>query len=325
MKGDSLSRIACSRQRRTISTTRGSNGSTPRGSDPRAPAPFLKWAGGKRQLLPHLRELVPEPFRSAQFTPSGRYFEPFLGGGALYFDLRRTGWNGLAFLGDMNEALVRTYLGVKGEVEDVIEALVGRPATKKDPGWPPMRYRKAEYLKRRDKDPLDYSAHADAAAWLIYMNRCCFNGLWRVNQNGKFNVPIGRYDNPTICDAPTLHAASLALSLATISHQDFELTLADAREGDLAYLDPPYAPLSETSSFTKYAKENFTDKDQKRLRDSALALKRRGVHVILSNSSAPIIRELYTAPDFEVREVDAKRAINSKAELRGEIKELLIT
>jgi len=263
------------------------------GEGPRRP--FVKWAGGKRQLLPQLLSHVPEKF--------GRYFEPFVGGGALFFALRPPS----AVLTDVNERLIRTYRGVRNDVDGVIRRLEE------------FRHEESFYYQQRDRD-IDAGTDADVAAWFIYLNKVGFNGLYRVNRNNRFNVPFGRHKNPTICDEATLRACSAALQKAHLEKTDFADAVADAVEGDLVYFDPPYVPLSDTANFTKYTSGGFGTDDQERLRDLALSLKQRGVHVILSNSSAA--RDLYEG--FTTTEVSATRLVNSKVTGRGAITELVI-
>jgi DNA adenine methylase len=259
--------------------------------------PFLKWAGGKRQLLPHLLKYVPARF--------GAYFEPFVGGGALFFALRPE----RATLADVNERLVRAYRGVADHVGDVMRLLSGYPHD-------------SEFFYKLRAKAIDARSDAEVAAWFIYLNRTGYNGLYRVNRKNGFNVPFGRYANPTVCDEPTLQACSRALAGKSLVVGDFEAVASKAKRGDFVYFDPPYAPLSATSSFTSYTSGGFGPDDQRRLRDVASALKRRGVHVLLSNSSAPLIRELYEG--FEVFEAPATRMLNSKGDGRGPIAELVI-
>ena len=260
--------------------------------------PFVKWAGGKRQLLPELLRHAPSRF--------ARYFEPFVGGGALFFALAPE----RAILTDVNERLIRTYRGVRNDVGDVIALLSNYPHDEKF------------FYELRDRD-IDPGTDAEVAAWFIYLNKIGFNGLYRVNRQNRFNVPFGRHRNPTICDEATLRACSSALQRADLRVADFEQVVSAAAAGDLVYFDPPYVPLSVTSNFTAYSKERFDSAGQVRLRDVALALKRRGVHVLLSNSSAGLVRDLYGS-EFETTEVSATRLVNSKANRRGAITELVI-
>jgi DNA adenine methylase len=181
---------------------------------------------------------------------------------------------------------------------------------------------KAFYSARARK--IDTAGDEEVAAWLIYLNRTCFNGLYRVNsKTGVFNVPFGRYTNPTICDAEGLRAASHALRKTKVLHADFERVVKSAEAGDLVYCDPPYVPASASSDFTRYTKDGFGPKDQERLRDCALRLKKLGVHVILSNADVPFVRKLYKG--FNIRAVKAVRAINSKGGSRGAVGEVIIT
>jgi DNA adenine methylase len=285
-------------------------GETTRSAAPRVAEggcrPFVKWAGGKRQLLPELQRHVPERF--------GRYIEPFVGGGALFFELspRLSAAQNApkALLADVNRRLIRTYSGVRDSVEDVIELLRG------------YQHEEQFYYRVRSID-IDALGDAEVAAWFIYLNKIGFNGLYRVNRQNRFNVPFGRHKNPTICDEATLRACCRALAQVELTVADFEQIAERAEPGDLVYFDPPYVPLSVTSSFTKYTSDGFDQEAQIRLRDVALRLKRRGVHVLLSNSSAPFVRELYER-DFELFEVSATRLVNSKATRRGAITELVI-
>jgi DNA adenine methylase len=260
--------------------------------------PFLKWAGGKRQLLASLLRLAPRD--------ASTYFEPFVGGGALFFALQPK----RAVLADVNERLIRTYKGVQNNVEEVIRQLQG------------FRHKPEFFYEFREKD-IDAGTDADVAAWFIYLNKTGFNGLYRVNRDNRFNVPFGRYANPTICDRETLRACSATLAKAKLLVADFASVVKEAGRGDFVYFDPPYVPLSETSSFTSYTSKGFGQKEQRRLRDTARKLKKRGVRVLLSNSSAPSVRDLY-AEGFDITEVSATRLVNSKATARGAIVELLI-
>ncbi len=261
--------------------------------------PFIKWAGGKRSLLPLLVPIVPKNF--------GTYHEPFLGGGALFFALRPA----RATLGEANSRLVRAYRGVRDHVDTVVESLRGSAHTR-------------ELFERlRDWD-VDGADDASVACWLIYLNRTCFNGLYRVNRQGRFNVPFGGYTNPRICDEPTLRACSGALANAQIRHEDFAAVLGRAQRGDFVYFDPPYLPISTTSSFTSYTADGFGLRDHVRLRDVALELKEQGVHVLLSNSAAPAVLDLYKR-GFKVRRVSAPRAVAAKGSSRGRVEELIIT
>jgi DNA adenine methylase len=261
--------------------------------------PFLKWVGGKRQLLDALLAHVPPKIST--------YFEPFIGGGALFFALAPRH----AVLSDQNERLIRAWRGIQNDVEGVIARLSTYP------------HNRTFFGEMRSHD-IDRESDADVAAWLIYLNKTCFNGLYRVNRKNVFNVPFGRYENPTICNAEALRACSVALRGVELKHADFSMVLDLAKPGDFVYFDPPYVPLSATSSFTSYTAEGFGQKDQIRLRDVAQELKERGVNVLLSNSSAGFIREIFSDKKFVIEEVMASRNVSSKGTTRGKITELLV-
>jgi DNA adenine methylase len=258
----------------------------------------VKWAGGKRQLLASLLPLVPRQFKT--------YHEPFVGGGALFFELQPP----RAFLGDTNIRLVRAYSGIRADVDRVVRLLRSYPF---DPDF---------FMELRSQ-PIDDASDPEVAAWLIYLNKTGFNGLYRVNSRNVFNVPFGRHTNPLICDEPNLRACAEALKATKIEHEPFDSVLHRAKSGDFVYFDPPYEPLSTTSSFTSYTSSGFRLGDQRFLRDVAVTLRERGVHVVLSNSSAPTIYGLYEK-HFRITEVAASRSINSNAQKRGPVKELLI-
>lgn len=268
---------------------------------------FLKWAGSKQQLLPELYKSM------SAFKAQGHYYEPFVGSGALFFDMRATGWTGAATLSDANERLVRTYAGVRDDVHRVIAGLRERAYTR-------------ECFASERAFAVDAAEDWRVAVWFIYLNRTCFNGLYRVNKRGGFNVPFGRYTNPTICDAEGLHVASRALERTKILSEDFEAAVRGAKSGDLVYFDPPYVPVSATADFTSYTSGGFSDADHVRLRNCALELKKRGAHVILSNADCDAVRQMYKpAYGFDLRRVDARRSINSKGSARGAVGELIIT
>jgi DNA adenine methylase len=260
--------------------------------------PFLKWAGGKRQILPVLRQHLPRRF--------GTYYEPFLGGGALFF---ATGPK-RAVLSDVNARLVRAYRGVRDHVDKVIRLLQQYPHDR-------------AFFDAMREVAIDSRSDPEVAAWMIYLNRTAYNGLYRVNRDNRFNVPFGRYKNPRICNPDVLHACSSALAKVEIAENDFEAAVAKAKRGDFVYFDPPYVPLSRTSSFTSYTSRGFGDAEHERLRDVAAKLKRRGVSVLLSNSSADLIQRFY-GDGFELTEVFVSRPVNSRASARGAVRELII-
>ncbi len=266
--------------------------------------PFLKWAGGKRQLLPELMHRVPD-------LAGGRYHEPFVGGGALYFALHdrgRVGRKG-ARLSDINAELINAYTVVRDHVEPLI-TMLSRHKNDED-----------HFYEVRALDPHKLDT-VERAARLIYLNKTCFNGLFRENQRGGFNVPFGRYARPRFCAVENLRAASHALRGVCIEVAPFEQSIRATRRGDFIYFDPPYVPVSRTSSFVNYSSGGFGEPAHMRLALVAASLAERGVNVLLSNSMAPIVQQLYGA--FRMEEVLASRAINSRADRRGKVSELLI-
>ena len=266
--------------------------------------PFLKWAGGKSALSEKVVSL-------ARAHPFNRYFEPFVGGGAVFFALAP----GESHLSDSNPELVNVYNQVRSHVTQVMEGLARHK----------LSHSKRYYYATRANPPEDPVARA---AWFLYLNRTCYNGLWRVNSKGGFNVPMGSYKNPRILDRERLIAASRALRHAKIVCADFEVALTRSNPrpklGDIVYLDPPYVPISATSQFTAYTKEDFTEEDQRRLARVVHALVDRGVRVILSNSDTPLARGLFSDRDFTTEIVHMSRAISSVGTGRGKIPELLI-
>jgi DNA adenine methylase len=268
--------------------------------------PFLKWAGGKQQLLSQLDAFLPQTFQ--------RYFEPFVGGGAVFFHLRDT--ERLlheVFLFDNNEELINAYLVVRDAIDDLITYLAIHQ----------RRHSRDYYYEFRalDRQVITLS-DVERAARTIYLNRTCYNGLYRVNRKGQFNVPIGSYKNPQVLYEDTLRSASLALQGVHIVANDFEAVLNDAQAGDFFYFDPPYDPISETASFTSYTADNFGDEDQRRLACVFRQLTDMGCYCLLSNSCTPFVLDLYQG--FRVETVSANRAINSNASGRGNIKEVVV-
>jgi DNA adenine methylase len=266
--------------------------------------PIVKWAGGKTSLLGELKARLP--------TRVGTYAEPFAGGAALFFALADDATRSFdrAILADKNEDLVALYRAVKADVEAVLEALAG------------YRHDEDEFYRVRDQDGSRMSDVARGAR-LVYLNRTCFNGLWRVNKSGKFNVPFGRYENPRIVDPEGLRAASAALARAEIVAADFAEVTAGLGAGDFVYFDPPYVPVSKSASFTSYSAGGFGAADQERLVAELRRLRAAGVAAVLSNADTVATRELYA--DFAMQPVTAARAINSKASGRGRVGELIVT
>ena len=270
--------------------------------------PFLKWAGGKTSLLPALLAASPERIET--------YYEPFVGGGALFFALQAEGRFQRAVLSDSNNELINTYRQVRDNVDALINALTVHQ----------RKYRAAE-----DRSEYYYTIRAKkltcslgGAANLIFLNKTCFNGLYRVNNQGGFNVPHGRHQNPTICDAENLRAASVALQGVELEVGDFYDAPSDAGQGDFVYFDPPYVPLSETASFTAYTSKDFGAEEQQRLADVAKLLSGQGAGVVLSNSGHPDVAALYDSDAFALAKVQAPRAINSVGTGRGPVREYLI-
>ena len=268
------------------------------------PSPFVKWAGGKRQLLPALLARTPALSR-------GCYHEPFVGGGALFFALHRQGLLGKkgARLADVNRDLITSYRVVRDQVEPLLRVLSCHRNTAR-------HYARVRAQDPRRLDPIERTAR------FLYLNKTCFNGLYRENRQGRFNVPYGRNPRARHCNEAGLRAASAALRGVALEHAPFERVLPLADRGDFVYFDPPYAPLSRTSSFVGYSARGFGAAEQARLALVAAALADRGVRVLLSNSTAPLVRRLYGA--FRAETVPARRAINRNGGGRGAIGELLL-
>jgi DNA adenine methylase len=269
---------------------------------PVEPKPFLKWAGGKSQLLPDLVKRIPKDY--------AKYFEPFAGGAALFFHLQpRT-----AYLVDVNEDLINTYRVIKEQVDELICDLKQHV------------YDEDYYYQIRNIDRTEaYQAWTDVqkASRLIYLNKTCYNGLYRVNAKGQFNTPFGSYSNPTILNEVNLRACSHALRNTKLITDSFLAIARRISAKDFVYFDPPYAPLSATANFTGYSQDRFDASMQVELRDFCDRLDRRGIRFMLSNSSAPLILDLYRS--YNVEFVYASRAINSKGKHRGKIPEVIVT
>jgi DNA adenine methylase len=263
--------------------------------------PFLKWAGGKSQLIAQYEPYLPPP------EAIRCYYEPFLGSAALFFHLQPA----RAQLSDRNEKLIELYCVVRDQLEQMTPVL-SRHQNDRD-----------YFYQIRSLDP-DRLTQVERAARLVYLNRTCYNGLYRENDQGEFNVPFGRYQNPRICDVPRLQAASRALQSAELCTADFDDAVALAGAGDFVYFDPPYVPVSRTSNFTSYHRLGFSEADHRRLADSFHTLTARGCSAMLSNSSADLVYELYEGHGYRLIEVQARRSINSKRNGRGPVTELLI-
>lgn len=283
-----------------------------RNDDAAQARPFVKMAGGKTKLLPEIRARMPKEF--------GAYYEPFVGGGALFFDIFASSFGERRYvLGDMNRDLVTAYREIRDNPDELIRRLRG------------MENNETFYYCVRAIDldalhPETSGIDSARAARMIYLNKTCFNGLHRVNRVGRFNVPFGRYAKPLICDRVNILACSKAFARTSILHKSFHRTALEADAGDFVYFDPPYVPLTETSNFTTYAAFGFKWADHVHLFEIAKTLKQRGVHVLISNSNNRFIRQMYEAePMFKVEVIHAARSINAKADGRGKIEELLIS
>ena len=278
------------------------------------PKPFVKWVGGKRQLIKQFKDM-------GLFPPSGfnpkksTYIEPFVGGGAMFFDALPLN---NAVLSDMNEELVITYNVIKTDVESLIKELKAHQ----------KKNNKNYFLGVRAIN-IDKLSDVKIASRFIYLNRTCFNGMYRVNSSGGFNVPFGLNTNPLICDDINLKKVSISLQDVEIKHSDYSNVVSNAKKGDFIYFDPPYAPISKTSSFTSYTKAGFGKQQQIELRDTFFKLHKRGCFIMLSNSNSDFIKEIYgeitmKSKKIKLHEVFANRAINSKGDGRGKVKEIVV-
>lgn len=265
---------------------------------------MLKWAGGKARLLEQYAPHFPRRYRN--------YFEPFAGSAAVFFHLRPDPRKRRVRLSDTNQELIHFYRVLTSDPDGLIERLREHQE----------RHNRDHYYAVRASHPEELDP-VERAARLLYLNRTCYNGLYRVNSRGQFNVPMGRYRRPSILQEGRLRAASRSLQGVELATEPFEAVLDHADKDDLVYFDPPYHPLSTTSSFTSYTSGNFTEEDQQRLAAVYCELARRGVKVLLSNSDTPLVHRLYR--DFRRIPVQASRPINSQADRRGRITELLIT
>lgn len=267
------------------------------------PKPFLKWAGGKTQLADDILQRMPVRFNT--------YFEPFVGSGAIFFRLYREKKIRHAVLSDINAELIDTYKAIRDCVDEVIEYLSGFP------------HEKSFYYELRAKDPWSLTL-AERAARMIYLNKTGYNGLYRVNRQGKFNVPFGKYKSPNYLDKENLKAVSYALQMVELVCASFEIVLQKSNSGDWVYFDPPYVPLSQTANFTSYYSNGFTLRDQEKLRDICIELTKKNVYVTLSNSDTSITTNLFSYPFFSRDIVYSNRAINCNGSKRGKITELII-
>lgn len=275
--------------------------------------PVLKWVGGKRQLLSVINEYLPK------VTSNVTYYEPFVGGGAVLFDLQPK----RAVINDVNRELIDVYKVIKDNVEDLIKELSN---TNKYANTPECFYD----IRGLDRDLKKYNKlnAIERAARVLYLNKTCYNGLYRVNSMGEFNSPFGRYKNPNIINEVGLRAVSKYFNEADITflNCDFESAVKGIKKGSVVYFDPPYAPISKTSNFTGYNESGFGDYEQERLKKLCDKLTEKGVHILLSNSDCEFIRNLYSdETKYKIIQVKAKRTINSDSSSRGEVCEVLVT
>lgn len=266
--------------------------------------PVVKWVGGKRQLLNEITPLLPKRITN--------YCEPFLGGGAVLFSIQPS----KAIVNDLNADLITVYEVIRDDVEMLIESL------KKHKNTPEYFYA----LRDIDRDKIRYQSISkiEKASRIIYLNKTCFNGLFRVNSSGEFNSPFGHYKNPNIVNEPVLRAVSKYFNANNITFysEDFAETLSRVHKGGFVYLDPPYDPVSDTASFTGYNKGGFNRNEQIRLKNCCDKLTQRGIKFMLSNSATEFIKELYQ--EYDITIVKAKRSINANASKRGAIEEVLV-
>lgn len=272
------------------------------------PKPFVKWAGGKRQLIPIINQNLPESF--------GTYYEPFLGGGALLFHILTDKNGQKCSISDLNSDLVLAYTTIRDRVDSLIASLKNHEKNY-------QKNSESYYYSIRESNP---RSEIEKTSRLIFLNRTCFNGLYRVNNKGKFNVPLGKYSNPNIVNEENLYAVSTILQSSRISIKcrDFEAVLRDAKKGDLIYFDPPYQPTSATANFTSYTNKDFTYDDLTRLAELCLKLDSRGCNVLLSNSDSKEVSDIFAKNTWKITRIEANRSINSNSKKRTGHFELLI-
>ena len=272
------------------------------------PKPFVKWAGGKRQLIPILHRNLPESF--------GTYYEPFLGGGALLFHILTNKNGQKCSISDLNSDLVLTYTTIRDRIDALITSLKNHEKNY-------QKESESYYYSIRENNP---RGAIEKTSRLLFLNRTCFNGLYRVNSKGKFNVPLGKYSNPNIVNEENLRAVNhiLQSSRISIKCRDFEAVLRDAKKGDLIYFDPPYQPVSSTANFTSYTNKDFTYDDLTRLAELCLKLDSRGCKVLLSNSDSKEVADIFAKNSWKITRIEANRSINSNSKKRTGHFELLI-
>jgi DNA adenine methylase len=271
--------------------------------------PFLKWVGGKGRLIPELSKYYPESFKI--------FYEPFVGGGAMFFSINPKA----AHINDMNTVLIYAYKHIRDDAEKLIVELDALQTFYR--GLPDLEKKKELFLEKRAVFNELTAEELEKTVLLIFLNKTCFNGMYRENSKGGFNVPFGKQEKPTICDEANLRNVSKALKKTKITSLSYEHAIVDAAKDDFVYFDPPYHPLNTTSSFTSYQAGGFGADDQEKLRDTFKVLSDRGCKVMLSNSDAPLINELYK--DFNIYKIYAARSINATGSKRGKILEVLVT
>jgi len=273
-----------------------------------SPRPFVKWAGGKRQLIPVLNQHIPKNF--------GSFFEPFLGGGAMLFHLLLNYPKHKFIVSDLNSDLVLSYITIRDRADELISSLKNHAKNYSKNSY-------SYYYSVRDSEP---KGQIEKTSRLIFLNRTCFNGLYRVNSKGKFNVPLGRYSNPNIVNEENILAVSniLQSKKVSIKCQDFGTVLDNAKKGDFVYFDPPYQPISQTANFTSYTTRDFTINDLKRLSKVCQDLDSKGCKILLSNSNCKEVTQTFSKNSWKVVKIQANRAINSNSKKRTGHSELLI-
>lgn len=274
--------------------------------------PFVKWVGGKGKLISELEKYFPKKFN--------RYFEPFVGGGALFFQIKQKYNVGFSGINDINKKLITTYKQIQINPKKIISLLKNIETEYKKLS---LIEQEKYFYDTREKYNKENINDITTAGYLIFLNKTCFNGMYRENSKGEYNIPFGDQKNPTICDEKNILAVSKCLKKTKITNLPFENAIKDCKRGDFVYFDPPYHPINTTSNFTSYHKNTFGPDEQKKLRDVFVSLTKKGCFVILSNSNTEFIKILYK--DFNINYLSAARSINSKSNGRGKIKEIVVT
>ncbi len=275
--------------------------------------PFVKWVGGKSKLIPEISKLIPNKINN--------YYEPFMGGGALFFELSNKKLiTNHSYINDINKKLMNCYEIIKQDPDSLIKLLKNIEKEYKKLNLDNQKKYFYQIRQEYNQNSLDNLTYC---AYLIFLNKTCFNGMYRENSKGEYNIPFGDQPNPTICDVGNIQAVSHTLHDTHITSTSFEESIKTCKKSDFIYFDPPYYPLNTTANFTNYSKNNFTFKEQIKLSETFKQLHQKGCFVMLSNSNTDFIRKLYQP--FNIHEVYSARSINSKGEKRGKIKELIIT